>query len=221
MSNRTTPINDTLHDYLLSVSLREPPVLSELREETRRETDAPNMQIGPDQGQFMALLAEITGARRYLEVGTFTGYSALAMALVMPEDATIVCCDVSKAYTDIARRYWARANVSNRMELRLAPALETLDALIDEGLANTFDIMFIDADKENYVGYYERGLTLLCQGGLMAVDNVLWGGDVADADNKTQATIAIRTLNEKIHQDGRVSASMIGVGDGLYLARKR
>ena len=221
MSNRTTQVTDTLYDYILSVSLREPGILAELREETRQATDVPNMQIGPDQGQFMGLLAELMGATRYLEVGTFTGYSALAMALAMADDADIVCCDVSEEFTAIARRYWERAGVAGRIDLRLAPALKTLDALIADGRAGTFDIMFIDADKENYVGYYERGITLVRPGGLIAVDNVLWDGDVADPANKQESTEAIRDLNRLIHTDERVSASLIGVGDGLYLARKR
>lgn len=221
MSNRTIQITDILYDYVLANSLREPDILSELRAETHSATDAPNMQIAPDQGQFMSLLAELIGAKRYLEVGTFTGYSALAMALAMPDDAEIVCCDVSEEYTAIARRYWERAGVAGRIDLRLAPALKTLDALMGEGRAGTFDIMFIDADKENYVGYYERGIELVRTGGLIVVDNVLWSGAVADPANRSESTEAIRDLNRLIHADGRVSASLVGVGDGLYLARKR
>lgn len=221
MSNRATPVDDRLYDYILSVSLREPDILAELRELTKRTTDMPNMQIGPDQGQFMALLAELTGAVRYLEVGTFTGYSALAIALAMPPEAEIVCCDVSKEYTNIAQRFWQRAGVADRIDLRLAPALDTLDALLADGRANSFDMIFIDADKENYAGYYERGLELVRQGGLIAIDNVLWNGAVADPSDNTEAAVAIRELNRAIHGDDRVSASMIGVGDGLYLARKR
>ncbi|MEQ8666197.1 MAG: class I SAM-dependent methyltransferase [Rhodospirillales bacterium] len=221
MSNRTTEVTNELYEYIIANSLREPEILAELRAETRSATDAPNMQIGPDQGQFMGLLAELTGAKRYLEVGTFTGYSALAMAFAMPADAEIVCCDVSEEYTGIARRYWEKAGVADRIDLRLAPALKTLDGLIDEGRSGTFDIMFIDADKENYVGYYERGIELIRQGGLIAVDNVLWGGDVADPADTSASTEAIRQLNRTIHADERVSASLVGVGDGLYLARKR
>ncbi len=220
MAKKTLSLTDALYDYILAVSLREPALLQELREETKT-TDAPMMQISPDQGQFMALLAELTGARRYLEVGTFTGYSALAMALAMPADSEIVCCDVSEEYTAIARRYWTRAGVDDRIDLRLAPAVDTLDALIEEDRTDSFDIMFIDADKANYVNYYERGLRLIRTGGLIVVDNVLWNGSVANAEDRSEDTEAIRTLNATVGADDRVSVSMIGVGDGLFLARKR
>ena len=181
MANRSITLTDNLYDYLLSVSLREPPLLARLREETAALPMAA-MQIAPEQGQFMALLAELTGTKRYLEVGTFTGYSTLAVALALPDDGQVVACDISEAFTTIARRYWAEAGLGERIDLRLAPALETLDGLIADGQAGSFDLAFIDADKENYGEYVERVLNLLRPGGLMLVDNVLWDGAVADPE---------------------------------------
>lgn len=220
MSARSIGLTDALYDYLLQNSLREPAVLAELRAETAAMPDG-GMQISPEQGQFMRLLVRLTGARACVEVGTFTGYSALSVALALPDDGKLVCCDVSEDFTSVARRYWAKAGVADKIELRLAPALESLDALIKEGGAGRYDLAFVDADKKNYDGYYERCLTLLRAGGLLLVDNVLWDGAVADPKNTDKQTIAIRRLNAKMQQDERIDVSMLPVGDGLTLARKR
>jgi caffeoyl-CoA O-methyltransferase len=220
MAARPTYLTDRLYDYLLANSLREPEVLARLREETAA-LPAAAMQTAPEQGQFMALLVTLIGARRTLEVGTFTGYSALCVALALPAEGRVIACDVSETYTAIARRYWAEAGVADKIELRLAPAVETLDALLAEGMAGAFDFMFIDADKENYDAYYERGLALVRPGGLMAVDNVLWSGAVADDARQDAETRAIRALNAKVHRDERVAISLLPIGDGLTLARKR
>ena len=220
MSNRTTALTDKLYDYLLANSLREPPLLARLREETAKLPMA-RMQIGPEQGQFMRLLVELIGVRRAIEVGTFTGYSALSVALALPADGKLIACDVSEEYTAIARKYWAEAGLSGRIDLRLAPASDTLSELISDGGTGAYDFAFIDADKSGYDGYYEQCLILLRPGGLLAIDNVLWGGAVADAADQSVDTQAIRALNAKIHRDERVSASMVPVGDGLFLARKR
>jgi predicted O-methyltransferase YrrM len=220
MSNRTLGLSDPLYDYLLSVSLREPEILAELRRETMAMAER-SMQIAPEQGQFMALLVRLTGARRILEIGTFTGYSALAMALALPADGRIIACDVSEAWTAVARRYWQRAGVDGRIELRLAPALQTLDALIGEGGGGSFDFAFIDADKGRYLDYYERSLILLRPGGLIAVDNTLWGGSVADPAETDADTAAIRAFNAALRDDLRIDLSLVPIGDGLTLARKR
>ena len=220
MSRQTLTLSDALYDYLLSVSLREPPLLYRLREETAALPHA-GMQISPEQGQFMALLAELVGARRVLEVGTFTGYSALVVALALPADGRIITCDVDEEMTAIARRYWAEGGVADKIDLRLGPAVDTLDALLADGGADTFDFAFVDADKENYDAYYERALALLRQGGLMVIDNVLWSGAVADPNKKDADTNAIRALNAKLHGDQRVSLSLLPVSDGITLARKR
>jgi caffeoyl-CoA O-methyltransferase len=179
------------------------------------------MQISPEQGQFMALLAELIGARRVLEVGTFTGYSALAVALALPADGRIVACDVNEDTTAVARRYWAEAGVADKIELRLGPAVDTLEALLAEGGGETFDFAFIDADKVNYDAYYEGALALLRQGGLMVIDNVLWSGAVADPERQDADTSALRALNAKLHDDQRISLSLLPVSDGITLARKR
>jgi len=220
MSRQTLTLSDTLYDYLLGVSLREPPLLARLREETAALPRSA-MQISPEQGQFMALLAELVGARRVLEVGTFTGYSALVVALALPADGRIIACDVDEEMTAIARRYWAEAGVADKIDLRLGPAVDTLDALLADGGAGTFDFAFVDADKENYEAYYERSLALLRQGGLIVIDNVLWSGAVADPNQKDADTSAIRALNAKLHGDERVSLSLLPVSDGITLARKR
>lgn len=220
MSNRTIALDDRLYAYLTAHSLREPDVLRRLREETLALPRA-SMQIAPEQGQLMALLVRLIGARRIVEIGTFTGYSALAMALALPEGGRILACDVSLEWTDVARRYWAEAGVAERIELRLAPALETLGGLIADGAAGTFDIAFIDADKTNMLNYYERSLTLLRPGGLVLIDNTLWGGSVADPDRNDEDTVAIRALNDALHGDGRVDLSLVPIGDGLTIARKR
>ncbi len=220
MSSRTLQIDDRLYDYLLAVSLREPEILRRLRAET---ADMPfaGMQISPEQGQFMALLVELLGAERCLEIGTFTGYSALAVARALPAHGCVVACDINEEYTAVARRYWAEAGVADKIELRLGPALATLDDLIADGAAGSFDFAFIDADKGNYSLYFERALTLVRPGGLIAVDNVLWGGAVADPADEREDTEAIRAFNRALHDDGRVSLSLVPIGDGLSLARKR
>jgi predicted O-methyltransferase YrrM len=220
MSNKTLGLESQLYDYLLSVSLREPDILQQLREET---ADLPNamMQIAPEQGQFMALLVQLLGATKTLEVGVFTGYSSLCVALALPPNGKIVACDVSEEYTAVARRYWEAAGVAEKIELQLAPALETLDKLLESGQAETFDFAFIDADKGNYYGYYERSLQLIRPGGLIAIDNVLWSGRVADPQERDGSTKAIRAFNEKLHQDERVTLSLVPIADGLTLARKR
>ena len=220
MTRRTSHLSEELYAYLLDISLRELPVMRRLREETASMEQA-NMQIGPEQGQFMALLVELIGARSVLEIGTFTGYSALAMAVALPENGVLVACDVSEEWTAIGRRYWEEAGVAHKIELRLAPALETLDALLAEGNAETFDFAFIDADKEGYDAYYERALELVRLGGLIALDNTLWDGKVADPAATDVDTEAIRAINAKLVLDERVTLSLIPVGDGLTLARKR
>lgn len=219
MSNRTIGLDDALQAYLLAVSLREPELLAELRRETLAMPEAA-MQIAPEQGQFMALLVRLLGARRILEIGTFTGYSALVMALALPPDGRIVACDISETWTTMARRYWERAGVGERIELRLGPALETLDALIGAGDADTFDFAFIDADKENYRAYFERTLVLLRPGGLIAVDNTLWGGSVVDPAKDDPDTTAIRAFNAALRDDPRIDLSLVPIGDGLTLALK-
>jgi predicted O-methyltransferase YrrM len=220
MSNKTFTLQEPLYSYLLSVSLREPDVLRRLREETHALATA-NMQIAPEQGQFMALLARMIGARYYLEIGTYTGYSALSVALALPADGRIIACDVSEEWTDIARRYWTEAGVAERVDLRLAPALRTLDALIAQERGGTFDLAFIDADKTNYPNYYERCLTLLRPGGLILIDNVLWDGNVAGEFDQSADTRAIRALNAQLVKDERVHLSLVPIGDGLTLALKR
>ena len=219
MSNRSITLNDSLYAYLLSVSLRESELQRRLREETAQDPMA-RMQIAPEQGQFMGLIARLMGARRCIEVGVFTGYSSLAVALALPMDGSIVACDVSEQWTSVARRYWAEAGVVDRIDLRLAPALETLDALLAAGGAGRYDLAFIDADKVNYLGYYERVLELLRPGGLVVVDNTLWSGRVADPEVADADTVALRHFNEHLHHDARVDLSLVPIGDGLTLARK-
>lgn len=218
--SRYHPIEQRAYDYLVKNSLREPDVAGRLREETQRMAQA-QMQIGPDQGQFMQLLVQLLNARKTLEVGVFTGYSALWVALGLPKDGRIVACDVSEEYTNIARRYWAEAGVANKIDLRIRPALETLDELVGSGEAGTFDFAFIDADKTNYENYYERALELLRPGGLITIDNTIWSGRVADPAEQDEDTVAIRALNERLLHDERVTLSMLTVGDGLTLALKR
>ncbi|TVR99419.1 MAG: SAM-dependent methyltransferase [Rhodospirillales bacterium] len=220
MSSRTIALDDALHAYLLDVSLREPEVLRRLRDETLRLPER-NMQISPEQGQFMALLVRLMGARQILEVGTFTGYSATVMALAMPAGGRLVACDISESWTAIARRYWAEAGVADRIDLRLGLALETLDGLLAGGAAETFDLCFIDADKPGYRAYYERALVLLRPGGLICVDNVLWGGRVVNPTSDDDDTAAIRAFNRAIRDDPRIDLSLVPIGDGLTLARKR
>jgi caffeoyl-CoA O-methyltransferase len=209
-----------LYDYLLQASLREPPLLAELRAETAKLPLAA-MQISPEQGQFMAFLVETIGARRTIEIGTFTGYSALCVALALPSGGKVIACDVSEEYTAIGRRYWSRAGVADKIDLHLAPALDTLRGLLADGAAGSIDFAFIDADKREYDGYYEAVLKLMRPGGIIAVDNVLWDGAVADPAKQDDDTRAIRALNEKLKADSRVSLSLLPIGDGVTLLRKR
>jgi len=220
MSNRSISLSDDLYAYLLGASLREPPLLMRLREETARHPEA-RMQISPEQGQFMQLLVRLMDARRCIEVGVFTGYSSLAVALALPEDGRLLACDLSEAFTAVARRYWKEAGVERKIELKLAPALDTLELRLKGGEAGRYDFAFIDADKSNYQAYYERVLQLLRPGGLLLVDNVLWSGRVLDTQDRSEDTEAIRRFNAALRQDERVDLSMLPVGDGLTLARKR
>jgi caffeoyl-CoA O-methyltransferase len=219
MSNKTFTLSDDLYAYLFEHSVREPGILRRLREETARDSMA-RMQIAPEQGQLMQLLVRLMGARRYLEVGVFTGYSSLAVALALPAEGRIVACDISDTWTKVARRYWAEAGVAEKIDLRLAPALQTLDGLIAAGAAGSFDFAFIDADKTSYRGYYERALTLIRAGGLIAVDNTLWEGRVADPKVQDADTQAIRDFNRHLRDDRRVHLCLVPIGDGLSLALK-
>jgi len=218
--SRNIQLTDTLYQYVLDHSVREPAVLRELHHETAKLPMA-GMQIGADQGQLMGLLVKLTGAKRCLEVGVFTGYSSLAVALALPPDGKVIACDVSEEWTAIARRYWKKAGVEGKIDLRLGPAVETLDRLLAEGEAGRFDFAFIDADKGNYLAYYERCLKLLRQGGLIAVDNTLWSGDVANPGNQKPDTVSLRAFNDALHRDERVDLALLPIGDGLTLARKR
>lgn len=220
MSDATINLTPQLYEYLQSVSLREPAVLQKLREQTHKMSTA-GMQISPEQGQFMQLLIELIGAKKTLDIGVFTGYSALSVALALPLDGKVIGCDINGEWTKIARRFWEEAQVDGKIDLRLAPALETLQNLIDQGETGTFDFAFIDADKANYIHYYEQCLALVRTGGLIAIDNVLWGGDVANPLVTDANTEVIRELNAKIFRDERVSISLLPIGDGLTLARKR
>jgi predicted O-methyltransferase YrrM len=220
MTNQTLGLEPHLYNYLLSVSLREAEILAQLRQETAQHPMA-MMQIAPEQGQFMALLVQLIGAKKTLEIGVFTGYSTLVVALGLPSDGKVVACDVSEEFTAIARRYWQQAGVTNKINLHIAPALETLDNLLAAGEGETFDFAFIDADKSNYDDYYERSLQLIRPGGLIAIDNVLWSGRVADPQVQDNRTSKIRALNEKLHQDQRITLSLVPIGDGLTLALKK
>ena len=220
MGKESLGLDKPLYEYLLSVSLREPEVLTKLRQETSQHS-ASIMQISPDQGQFMALLIKLLGATKTLDIGVFTGYSSLVVALALPETGKVIACDRDPQATAIARRYWQEAGVAHKIDLRLAPALETLDNLIAEGQAGSFDFAFIDADKRNYPNYYERALTLIRPGGIVAIDNVLWFGSVADPEDTDKRTIAIRQFNQKLHQDSRVDISMLAIADGLTIALKK
>ncbi len=220
MTNRSIPLTDSLYDYLVDVSLREPPVLRALRDETLRMSQH-SMQIAPEQGQFMALLARLAGARQCIEVGVFTGYSSLVTALALPDDGRIVACDVSEEWTAIARRHWRAAGVEHKIDLRLAPARETLDAMLAAGEQGCYDLAFVDADKTGYLVYYERCLALLRPGGLALFDNTLWDGRVADPEVGDDDTVALRHFNERLHRDERIDLSLVPIGDGLTLARKR
>lgn len=215
MTAKTLQMSEALHAYLLANSLRETPVQRALRAATSRMPRS-TMQIAPEQGQFLQLLVRLLGARRILEIGTFTGYSALSMALVLPRGGRIVCCDLSEEWTSIARRYWKKSGVDKRISLRLGPALATL-----KGLRGSFDLAFIDADKTNYARYYERCLRLVRKGGIIAVDNTLWYGRVIDRRDQSADTRAVRAFNRKLHRDRRVEIALVPIGDGLTLALKR
>jgi caffeoyl-CoA O-methyltransferase len=219
MSRIHTPITDELADYIREVTLREPEPLRRLRTETEDHPHA-SMQTSPEQGQFLHLMARVCGAKKTLEVGVFMGYSSTWVALALPAGGKIIACDISDEYTTRARRCWREAGVEDRIDLRLGPALETLDQLLADGQAGTFDFAFIDADKGNYANYYERALTLLRVGGLIAVDNVLWDGNVINPDDHDDHTEAIRAFNRKVYADQRVALSMATMGDGLTLACK-
>ena len=221
MSNDFLPLTAGLYAWLEANSLREPEVLRRLREETTATNPHAVMAISPVQGQLLMLLLKLLGAKRTIEVGTFTGYSSLCTALALPVDGQIVACDVSEEWTAVARRYWAEAGVADKITLCLAPATETLDALLADGQAGTYDFAFIDADKANYGAYYERALPLLRPGGLLVFDNMLWYGKVADASVQDEDTVALRALSAKLHHDARVFVSLIPVGDGITLALKQ
>ena len=219
MANKTFGLTDAVYSYLLSVSLREPRILSRLRKETAKLPDS-RMQIAPEQGQFMALLIKLTGAKNCLEIGVFTGYSSLCVALALPRDGKVVACDVSEEWTQIARRYWKEAGVAEKIELYLQPALKTLDMLLAKKQSGTFDFAFIDADKENYAVYYERCLKLLRPGGLITIDNTLWSGRVAEPANRETDTVALREFNTRLRDDARIALSLLPLADGLTLALK-
>ncbi|HYM32882.1 MAG TPA: class I SAM-dependent methyltransferase [Candidatus Cybelea sp.] len=220
MASRSTDLSKRLNEYVIKFGSHETAIQAELRAETARLPMA-MMQIGAEQGAFMQMLVRLIGARRCIEVGVFTGFSALAVALALPADGRILACDVNEEWTALAKRYWAKAGVQNKIELKLQPALKTLDAEIAAGRAGAYDFAFIDADKTNYDSYYERALTLLRKGGLIAIDNVLWHGKVVDASANDAETKAIRALNEKVHGDARVHMCLTPIGDGLTLAQKR
>ena len=220
MSNRTLAISESIYQYLCDHSLREDPILKELRDHTY-DMEERAMQIAPEQGQFMQMLIKLIGAKNTIEVGVFTGYSSLAIALALPEDGRIVACDVNPQYTSVAEKFWVSAGVREKIDLRIGPARDTLSELIsDDGLANTFDFAFIDADKVNYDHYYELCLELIRPGGLITVDNVLWGGATADDSINDTDTTSIRSLNDKLHRDERIDLSLVPIGDGLTLAMK-
>jgi len=219
MSRRTIGVDDKLHRYMLDVSLREPEIMRRLRAETAKHPMA-QMQISPEQGQFMQMLVRMTGARRCIEVGTFTGYSALAVALALPKAGKLVACDISDEYTAIGKPFWEEAGVAKKIELRIGPAKSSLDAMLKAGEADRYDFAFVDADKPGYPDYYARCLKLIKPGGVMAFDNVFMSGNVADKRKKSEGTVAMRAFNEMLKDDGRVEISMLPIGDGLTLARK-
>ncbi len=220
MANKTIGISDELAAYVVKVGTREPAVLARLREETALLPQH-DMQIAPEQGAFLALLAELIGARRCIEVGTFTGYSSTAVALALPQEGQLVCCDVSEEWTSLASKYWEEAGVAGKIDLRIAPAAETLDQLIADGQEDAFDFAFVDADKTGYDGYYERLLRLVRPGGLIAFDNTLWSGKVLDLDADDEDTWALQALNAKLADDQRISLCLVPVADGVTLARRR
>jgi len=220
MTSKSIGLPDDVYDYVLAHGVREPEILGRLREETASHPMA-QMQIEPLQGAIFRLLVELLDARAYVEIGTFTGYSSLAVALAMPADGRLVCCDVSEEYTSVARRYWAEAGVADRIDLRIGPGIDGLDSLLTEGRAGSFDLAFVDADKKSYPDYYERCVQLVRQGGVVALDNVLWGGEIADLAKHDRDTLALRAVNELVRDDERVTPVLLPVADGMTLARKR
>jgi len=220
MGTETLLLSDAVHAYLQKYSLRESEELRRCREETSRLKEA-RMQLSPEQGQLLGFLVELTGAKKAIEIGTFTGYSALCVANSLPENGRLVACDISERWTTIARRYWEEAKVDKKIDLKIGPAVETLDELLARGESGAYDFALIDADKGNYEVYYEKLMLLIRSGGLIAIDNVLWSGKVADLDDHDSSTVAIRSLNEKVIQDQRVTLTMLPVGDGMTLIRKR
>jgi predicted O-methyltransferase YrrM len=220
VTRRTIQLTDELYEYLLSVSLREPDVLARLRAETASHPKA-EMQISPEQGQFMRFLIRLIEARRTLELGVFTGYSAMSAALALPSDGQVVACEIDAGFAEVARRWWKEGGVDEKIDLRLGPALETLDTLLADGQAGRFDFAFVDADKESYRAYHERCLSLVRPGGLVLFDNTLWGGEVADPEASDPGLEEIRALNRLLHEDDRIDLSFLPVSDGLTLARKR
>ena len=222
MSHKTTLLTPSLYRYLLQIGIREAPVLQQLREDTMaRFPEHINMQIAPEQGAIMSMLVELIGARKTLDVGVFTGYSALAVALALPRDGSVIACDINEQWTSFASKYWSKAGVAEKIDLRLDPAIETMEALLSEGCADTFDFVFLDAEKTEYEDYYERAITLLRPGGLCAIDNVLWSGKPVEDSAEDKDTVAIRSFNKLVHADKRVSVSLVPIADGLTLARKR
>ena len=220
MANKTMGISDDLAAYVVDVGAREPEVLARLREETAAIPQH-GMQIAPEEGAFLAMLAELTGSRRCIEIGTFTGYSSTVVALRLPADGRMVCCDVSEEWTSVARKYWAEAGVADKIDLRIGPASETLDGLLADGGEGSYDFAFVDADKSGYDGYYERLLRLVRAGGLIAFDNTLWGGEVLDPNPEDEDTRAIQALNRKLADDDRISVCLLPIADGVTLARCR
>ena len=219
MSNRTLSIDERTYNYLCDVAINEPELLRQLREETA-QLEYSVMQISPEQGQFMSLLIKLMGAKRAIEIGTFTGYSSICVASALPDDGKLICCDTSPQWTAIAEKYWALAELEEKIELYSQPAEKTLQMLLDDGAEKSFDFVFIDADKQNYITYYEMALRLLRKGGIVAVDNTLWSGAVADPENVEPGTRAIRRFNDMVKQDDRVSTSLLTIGDGLTLILK-
>ncbi len=220
MANRSNGLNEELYDYLLSMGLREPDVLQRLRLATEKEKLS-IMRSAPEQGQFMAMLIKLMGAKRVLELGTYTGYATLWMAQAIPDDGEIITCDLSDEWTSVGASFWSEAGVRDKISLHLRPAIETLQLLITDGQVETFDFVFIDADKKNYGAYFEASLKLLRSGGLMVIDNVLWGGSVIDAGNREASTVAIRAFNRALKNDSRIDINMLPVADGITLVMKK
>ncbi len=219
MSPQSLTLTNELHQYIVDTGIREPQVLAELRARTAQHPQQ-RMLLSPEQGQLMSMLVKLLGARRTLDVGTFTGYSSTVVALALPDDGEVISCDVNEQDTTVAQEFWRRAGVESKVDLRLAPALETLDGLIEDGESSTFDFSFIDADKGNYINYFQRSLELVRVGGVIAVDNTLWSGRVLEADPEHGTTVSIKAFNDYAHAEQRVELVMVPVGDGLTLARK-